>query len=770
MSTELPQELKVSSAADLETYLPAVRQGLQAKEGEGTWRLIDDAINTLAALVRGGAIAYPSFHSELATLATPFLTDALLTERTRLSGSAVELVVAFGQAVAKPLPVLIDVFVPALMKLCSRTNKVFVTRAKRCMIGLIGACQMTEALSQYHEALKSTNKTLRECAVEFVLTTVQSASPDALNAMHLDTVELAIKDAILDSAPKVRDMAKQCYKAYGKAYPTRLSAFHDTLSATARKYLSIGAAGADNSNKPAVCRFTVALRRQKLAAIKAQQEAAAQANDGVTTDISTLFSVPSAPLITNHAPQRIAVVNGQPKPTSVPTAAEKIPSSNSAPASPMTTTKQSTATEVVTTPPSQPSTVDSNPDGPLTQSAVLAATDDAPSRPLKRRASSPLPKPLLDATVRLDKAPTGIFNVLKKAKAAASSSDTLSLSQYPPRAKAKVITGRTTTTAAFPSYRRPTIASALRAQRANQHQPSLFRTLSETLVLPARKKRRTYSQSSQSSVTTSLPASHSQSPTKLLAQPLTKSVETSDSSYAHGHGESLSSADSSSASLDTADTRPLVDKSASLATKATNESTKSGGSKVSNIVASFETAATAEVPRTTKDRNPKTTANKRNHRVLTTKSASTTNSHRSGTGHFRSLTATKSTDAWAFMAKSSTNPKAADSQTKAKHFVVVSADKSKNKACPMNETKCRGGNINSKHATAAVGGDGKENNAVADTTLANVGGLRSSGATGFQRDRLVRKRQVALMRRRYRRRESQPYTRVPVDETVNRRV
>ncbi|KAJ1981912.1 hypothetical protein H4R34_001894 [Dimargaris verticillata] len=745
---------QVSSVADLETHLPAIRKGLQAKEGEGTWRVIDDAISTLTALIRGGATAYPSFHSELATLATPFLTDALLTERTRLSGSAVELVVVFGQAVAKPLPVLIDVFVPSLLKLCSRTNKVFVTRAKRCMVGLIATCQMTEALSQYHEALKSTNKILRECAVEFVLATIQVASPGTLNATHLGTVELTIKDAIVDSAPKVRDTAKQCYKEYCQAYPVRLPAFHDTLSATARKYLGIGAAGTENSSKPAASRFTIALRRQKLAAIKAKQEAAAQTSDGATTDISALFSMPVIPLASNNAPQRITVVNDQPKLNFQPIPVVNLPPSNSAPASPVVSVKQPAATETGTTSSKQTSMVGSNPEDSIDQNPNLNTDVAAPHRPLKRRASSPLPKPLPDATVRLDKAPAGIFNVLKKAKAMAISNDSFPVAKYPPRTKGKPTTSRMTTAAAFPSYRRPTIASALRAQRTNHPQPSLFRTLSDTPALPANKKRRTYSQSSHSSVTV---PPRPESPTRKLAQLSTMSIENGGSS----HGEDQSPVDNFSTSLVIADNHSWLDKSAPSTTDAVNEPARVGRTKVSNIVASFETVAAAVAPRANTDRNPKPTTNKQSRHVLTAKSSSTTNSHRNGAGHFRSLTATRPTDTLTFTTKHPAKPRM-DSQNKSKNRAAISADKTTNKACEKNDTNGRGGNISIKHTPAAVDADGKENHTAAT--------MKPSSTTAFRRDRLTRKRQVALMRRRCRRRESQPYARMPVDGTVTRHV
>ncbi|CAG8839238.1 12781_t:CDS:2, partial [Racocetra persica] len=98
----------VESAAQLENEIKKIQETFQAKETEHTWQLFDDALKRLVSLSRGGAINYEkTFISGIKSLRQPIL-DSILTDRTRLSGTATELVEEIGRVLGPKFDTLAE--------------------------------------------------------------------------------------------------------------------------------------------------------------------------------------------------------------------------------------------------------------------------------------------------------------------------------------------------------------------------------------------------------------------------------------------------------------------------------------------------------------------------------------------------------------------------------------------------------------------------------------------------------------------------------------
>jgi hypothetical protein len=114
-----------------------------------------------------------------------------------------------------------ELFLPSIMKLCARTNKVFINRGKNCVSAVIKNVNSPLVIPKFKEALQDQSKTLRACAGEWLLACVESHEVGEL-ADYVDDIETAIRQGVLDSAPDVRSACKKLYEAYKSKFDLRI--------------------------------------------------------------------------------------------------------------------------------------------------------------------------------------------------------------------------------------------------------------------------------------------------------------------------------------------------------------------------------------------------------------------------------------------------------------------------------------------------------------------------------------------------------------------
>ncbi|CAG8643665.1 6272_t:CDS:2, partial [Cetraspora pellucida] len=162
----------------------------------------------------------------------------ILTDRTRLSGTATELVEELGRVLGPKFDTLAESFVPAILKLCTRANKIFISRAQKCMMTIIRGCHVPNLIPKFKEALQGQSKILRTCASDFVLVSIEVNDVGNLNNYIAD-LEWIIREGATDPAPAVRATSKKIFEIYKVKFDLRLEEFVNTLSYNAKKNLGI---------------------------------------------------------------------------------------------------------------------------------------------------------------------------------------------------------------------------------------------------------------------------------------------------------------------------------------------------------------------------------------------------------------------------------------------------------------------------------------------------------------------------------------------------
>jgi len=203
--------------------LELARDTLSLVESEETWDSITNGLLRVTALSNGGASEYPTILiAFIRSLYRP-ITSAATSERSRLSAAAVECIATLATDLGPSFDPLVPLFIPTLLSLCSRPNKVFISRAKAAIQTIIDQTQLLSLLPYFVESLHDKSVTLRLIATESVLACVRSFNPPDLEKdARARDMENAIKLTATDASADVRKVSRSVFEAYKILLPARV--------------------------------------------------------------------------------------------------------------------------------------------------------------------------------------------------------------------------------------------------------------------------------------------------------------------------------------------------------------------------------------------------------------------------------------------------------------------------------------------------------------------------------------------------------------------
>ncbi|KAF9392617.1 hypothetical protein CPC16_003131 [Podila verticillata] len=208
---------------------------LTPPETEHNWAAKETAIKNLGAACHSG-IAQNHEYIQFIKNHRKAFAESLLTERTRLSGAACELVEKLATAMGRDFSFHCgDLFTGPLLKVCARTNKVMVSRAVKALTSMINAGTIS-VLPKTCAAFASPNKTQRIACINLIAVCVSQFSSQELEP-HLPGLEPVLKEGVQDAAPEVRDTSRKSFKVYAAQFPERSTVLTSTLPGNVLKYL-----------------------------------------------------------------------------------------------------------------------------------------------------------------------------------------------------------------------------------------------------------------------------------------------------------------------------------------------------------------------------------------------------------------------------------------------------------------------------------------------------------------------------------------------------
>lgn len=155
----------------------------------------------------------------------------MATERTRLSASTLELVASITRLGPSFAP-LLPYYLPPLLRLLCRTNKLYISRAATTLSAIIFHTKLVDILkyvvSEWKaEAGKSTS--FRIGATEVVMALVKAVKngdqtdKDGFER-RVEELEWVLKHGATDREPKVRSEIKVVFEIYKSVWPERVAA------------------------------------------------------------------------------------------------------------------------------------------------------------------------------------------------------------------------------------------------------------------------------------------------------------------------------------------------------------------------------------------------------------------------------------------------------------------------------------------------------------------------------------------------------------------
>jgi CLIP-associating protein 1/2 len=201
---------------------------LSLPETEESWDTIANVIIRLTELCKYGACNFPT---ELTVSIRPFsrpLNNAMCSERSRLSGAAMDLLCALAAGLGAESEPLLPLFFPTLLTLCTRTNKVIVTRARTCILAFIENTHLLAILPYLSEAAKDKSINLRITAANGVLACLNCFNPpDLEKEARARLIEDVIRATARDASADVRKISRKVFEAYKALLPGRVDKYVD---------------------------------------------------------------------------------------------------------------------------------------------------------------------------------------------------------------------------------------------------------------------------------------------------------------------------------------------------------------------------------------------------------------------------------------------------------------------------------------------------------------------------------------------------------------
>ncbi|KAI8599801.1 clasp N-terminal domain-containing protein [Dissophora ornata] len=190
---------------------------LNQPETEHNWAAKETAIKTLGSACHSSIAQNLEFISFIKNHRKA-LSESLLTERTRLSGTACELVEKLSASMGRDFGLhFSDLFTGTLLKVCARTNKVMVSRAVKALNSIINAGCLAP-LPKACQAFATNNKALRIACIGLIASCIAQYSSHELEHF-LPVFEPVLKEGVSDAAPEVRDTSRKSYKIYAEKFP-----------------------------------------------------------------------------------------------------------------------------------------------------------------------------------------------------------------------------------------------------------------------------------------------------------------------------------------------------------------------------------------------------------------------------------------------------------------------------------------------------------------------------------------------------------------------
>ncbi|KAI7866833.1 clasp N-terminal domain-containing protein [Spinellus fusiger] len=189
-----------------------VEQTLLKKESEETWELHNNALHFIVKWAsEDNAWQLEGFEQHIKALKKS-IVSSLRSDRSKLSGTAIELLRVLAELMGEKYQPLHEIFGPTLIVLFGKSNKIVRQRSLQAYKAAIQSAKVPRAIPRLTVSFKSTpstNKLGRQAIIECLECLLEVNDGASIDQHHV-LVKEAIDSARNDSSIEVRTTANTC--------------------------------------------------------------------------------------------------------------------------------------------------------------------------------------------------------------------------------------------------------------------------------------------------------------------------------------------------------------------------------------------------------------------------------------------------------------------------------------------------------------------------------------------------------------------------------
>lgn len=225
----------ITSDAEWKARVAPLLAKIALDDTEDTWETVYDALIEFQALTKSGGARVAAYVPTVRRIA-PDLTRALLSDRTKLTGAASDVINSMAPRLGDRFAGLLPMFFPALVTLCARSNKVMAKRAEKSMQLICRHCQLPGAVPHLVRATNDKNTGVRVAAIATLIVLVESSSSERLDKRVPD-IEQVLREHAGDASGEVRQLCRTLYSLYAAQWPQQYARWAPSLPTTTQRYL-----------------------------------------------------------------------------------------------------------------------------------------------------------------------------------------------------------------------------------------------------------------------------------------------------------------------------------------------------------------------------------------------------------------------------------------------------------------------------------------------------------------------------------------------------
>lgn len=146
----------------------------------------------------------------------------MLSDRGRLSGVSTDLLQTFAPRLASHFYPLIHLYLPPLIRLLARPNKVYLKRAEKCLQTIIVHCPLPNILIHLRNGLDDKSDACKRASAIGVERAVLEWDHSIWNEKGLEVLELCIRKMATDRDADVRKTGKRVWAHFMEVWPERV--------------------------------------------------------------------------------------------------------------------------------------------------------------------------------------------------------------------------------------------------------------------------------------------------------------------------------------------------------------------------------------------------------------------------------------------------------------------------------------------------------------------------------------------------------------------